>query len=183
MARSIRRGYSVPAWSIPRKKRSTLGAGSRAGVRRVLRAGARAPRSRPSQPRYIDHQLRARVRRTARLDGRIALARVSSQHARRGPAAGQRHSQSPRGADTGRIHGVHHVFHPPVALSEWPDADRRSRIVFITRGIARKRFSRYGRQAARQLKTVAASKTNLTSTGQNVSLAATVLSCRAACLP
>jgi len=35
------------------------------------------------------------------------------------------------------IHGVHHVFHPPVALPEWPDADRRSRIVFITRGIAR----------------------------------------------
>jgi len=35
------------------------------------------------------------------------------------------------------IHGVHHVFHPPVALREWPDADRRSRIVFITRGIAR----------------------------------------------
>ena len=35
------------------------------------------------------------------------------------------------------IHGVHHVFHPPVALSEWPDADRRSRIVFITRGITR----------------------------------------------
>jgi G3E family GTPase len=35
------------------------------------------------------------------------------------------------------IHGVHHVFHPPVALSEWPDVDRRSRIVFITRGITR----------------------------------------------
>jgi G3E family GTPase len=35
------------------------------------------------------------------------------------------------------IHGVHHVFHPPVALAGWPDADRRSRIVFITRGIAR----------------------------------------------
>jgi len=35
------------------------------------------------------------------------------------------------------IHGVHHVFHPPVALGGWPDADRRSRIVFITRGIAR----------------------------------------------
>jgi G3E family GTPase len=34
-------------------------------------------------------------------------------------------------------HGVHHVFHPPVPLPEWPDADRRSRIVFITRGIAR----------------------------------------------
>ncbi|MFB6447139.1 CobW family GTP-binding protein [Bradyrhizobium tunisiense] len=35
------------------------------------------------------------------------------------------------------IHGVHHVFHPPVALGDWPDSDRRSRIVFITRGIAR----------------------------------------------
>jgi len=35
------------------------------------------------------------------------------------------------------IHGVHHVFHPPVALPKWPDDDRRSRIVFITRGIAR----------------------------------------------
>lgn len=35
------------------------------------------------------------------------------------------------------IHGVHHIFHPPVALAKWPDADRRSRIVFITRGITR----------------------------------------------
>jgi G3E family GTPase len=35
------------------------------------------------------------------------------------------------------IHGVHHVFHPPVALAAWPDDDRRSRIVFITRGISR----------------------------------------------
>jgi G3E family GTPase len=35
------------------------------------------------------------------------------------------------------IHGVHHVFHPPVALPRWPDDDRRSRIVFITRNIAR----------------------------------------------
>lgn len=35
------------------------------------------------------------------------------------------------------VHGVHHVFHPPVALASWPDGDRRSRIVFITRGIAR----------------------------------------------
>jgi G3E family GTPase len=33
------------------------------------------------------------------------------------------------------IHGVHHVFHPPVQLVAWPDADRRSRIVFITRDI------------------------------------------------
>jgi len=33
------------------------------------------------------------------------------------------------------IHGVHHVFHPPVQLESWPDADRRSRVVFITRGV------------------------------------------------
>ena len=31
------------------------------------------------------------------------------------------------------IHGVHHVFHSPARLADWPDADRRSRIVFITR--------------------------------------------------
>jgi G3E family GTPase len=35
------------------------------------------------------------------------------------------------------IHGVHHIFHPPVLLEAWPDSDRRSRIVFIVRGIAR----------------------------------------------
>jgi G3E family GTPase len=35
------------------------------------------------------------------------------------------------------IHGVHHVFHPPVQLNAWPDDDRRSRIVFITRGLER----------------------------------------------
>ena len=35
------------------------------------------------------------------------------------------------------IHGVHHVFHPPVQLSAWPEGDRRSRIVFITRGLER----------------------------------------------
>jgi len=33
------------------------------------------------------------------------------------------------------IQGVHHVFHPPVVLEAWPDDDRRTRIVFITRGI------------------------------------------------
>jgi G3E family GTPase len=34
------------------------------------------------------------------------------------------------------IHGVHHVLHAPVELVAWPDADHRSRIVFITRGLA-----------------------------------------------
>jgi G3E family GTPase len=34
------------------------------------------------------------------------------------------------------IHGVQHVFHPPRELRRWPDDDRRTRIVFITRNIA-----------------------------------------------
>ena len=36
------------------------------------------------------------------------------------------------------IHGVQHLFHPPARLPAWPGADRRSRIVFITRDIDRK---------------------------------------------
>lgn len=35
------------------------------------------------------------------------------------------------------VHGVQHVFHPPIALPAWPDAERRSRVVFITRAIER----------------------------------------------
>ncbi len=34
------------------------------------------------------------------------------------------------------IHGVQHVFHEPRWLEGWPSAERRSRIVFITRGIS-----------------------------------------------
>jgi len=33
------------------------------------------------------------------------------------------------------VHGVQHIFHPPVRLAAWPDADRRSKLVFITRDI------------------------------------------------
>lgn len=33
------------------------------------------------------------------------------------------------------IHGVQHVFHPPVWLDVWPSDDRRTRIVFIASGI------------------------------------------------
>jgi len=33
------------------------------------------------------------------------------------------------------VHGVQHVFHPPVRLEAWPDDDHRSRLVFITRDI------------------------------------------------
>jgi G3E family GTPase len=35
------------------------------------------------------------------------------------------------------IHGVQHVFHPPAPLPDWPDADHRTRIVFITRDLDR----------------------------------------------
>ena len=33
------------------------------------------------------------------------------------------------------LHGVQHVMHPPVVLPRWPDADRRTRLVFITRDL------------------------------------------------
>ena len=33
------------------------------------------------------------------------------------------------------VHGVQHVFHPTARLERWPDADRRSRLVFITRDL------------------------------------------------
>lgn len=33
------------------------------------------------------------------------------------------------------IHGVQEVFHPPARLERWPDGDRRTRLVFITRDL------------------------------------------------
>ena len=35
------------------------------------------------------------------------------------------------------LHGVQHLFHPPVLLPAWPSDDRRTRIVFITRDMPR----------------------------------------------
>lgn len=35
------------------------------------------------------------------------------------------------------IHGVHRTFHPPTLLARWPDDERRSRLVFITRDLDR----------------------------------------------
>jgi G3E family GTPase len=35
------------------------------------------------------------------------------------------------------VHFVQHLAHPPIELEEWPDEDRRSRLIFITRGLAR----------------------------------------------
>jgi G3E family GTPase len=33
------------------------------------------------------------------------------------------------------LHGVQHVFHPPVRLGSWPDGDERTRLVFIVKDI------------------------------------------------
>jgi G3E family GTPase len=35
------------------------------------------------------------------------------------------------------VHAVQHTAHRPIELQAWPDDDRRSRLVFITRGIGR----------------------------------------------
>jgi G3E family GTPase len=35
------------------------------------------------------------------------------------------------------VNGVQHIVHPPVHLDAWPDDDRRSRLVFIVRGLTR----------------------------------------------
>ncbi|WP_335337220.1 GTP-binding protein [Sedimenticola thiotaurini] len=35
------------------------------------------------------------------------------------------------------VHGVQHIFHPPVTLPAWPSEDQRSRLVFITDGVDR----------------------------------------------
>ena len=35
------------------------------------------------------------------------------------------------------VHFVQHVAHPPVELEDWPDGDRRSRLIFVTRGLGR----------------------------------------------
>jgi len=34
------------------------------------------------------------------------------------------------------VHGVQHLVHPPTHMSAWPDAERRSRLVFIVKGLA-----------------------------------------------
>lgn len=41
------------------------------------------------------------------------------------------------------ILGVQHVFHDPIWLGAWPDADERSRLVFITRQIEPANLERY----------------------------------------
>jgi G3E family GTPase len=40
------------------------------------------------------------------------------------------------------VHFVQHIAHPPVELEEWPDEDRRSRLVFVTRSLSREAVER-----------------------------------------
>jgi G3E family GTPase len=40
------------------------------------------------------------------------------------------------------IHGVQHILHPPARLAGWPDDDRRTRLVFITRDLDRAAIDR-----------------------------------------
>ena len=39
------------------------------------------------------------------------------------------------------VQGVQHLFHLPLALKTWPDEDRRSRLVFITRNLPAERLA------------------------------------------
>jgi G3E family GTPase len=41
------------------------------------------------------------------------------------------------------IHGVQHVFHPVTWLSRWPNADRRTRIVFIVRDMTEEQIAEF----------------------------------------
>ena len=34
------------------------------------------------------------------------------------------------------VNAVQHLFHPPARIADWPDGDRQSRIVFITRDLS-----------------------------------------------
>ena len=47
------------------------------------------------------------------------------------------------------VHYVQHVAHPPVELEDWPDADRRSRLVFVTRGLRRESVAQFLASVAR----------------------------------
>jgi G3E family GTPase len=40
------------------------------------------------------------------------------------------------------LHGVQHLFHPPVLLPEWPSEDHRTRIVFITRDLPQEQIEK-----------------------------------------
>ena len=38
------------------------------------------------------------------------------------------------------LHGVQHIYHPPVRLAHWPDGDERTRLVFIVKDIEKRQI-------------------------------------------
>ncbi len=40
------------------------------------------------------------------------------------------------------VHGVQHLVHPPVHMRAWPNSERRSRIVFIVKGLDQEAIER-----------------------------------------
>ena len=98
-----------------------------------------------------------------------------------------------RGADLLRVKGllnvegcagpvvvqfVQHLAHPPVELAAWPDDNRQSRVVFITRGISGEPSARIVRgRATRSYKSTAAANRD------TLSRAAAIMSGTAASLP
>jgi len=41
------------------------------------------------------------------------------------------------------VHGVQHVFHPPVRLEHWPDGDHRTRLIFIVKDLSQEFVARF----------------------------------------
>jgi G3E family GTPase len=74
---------------------------------------------------------------TAPLDWLAVQAWLADLRARHGPALLRVKGILNLAGEDGPVvvHGVHHVFHPPVRLPRWPDADTRSRLVFILRDL------------------------------------------------
>lgn len=60
------------------------------------------------------------------------------------------------------LHGVQHVFHPPVRLERWPDEDRRTRLVIIARDIEKETIEGLFRAFADPLTGSAAAFTDTT---------------------
>jgi len=59
-----------------------------------------------------------------------AAAKAATEH-----AANRRY---PDGSSLAEVQFVQHLAHPPVELETWPDENRQSRVVFITRNISEK---------------------------------------------
>jgi G3E family GTPase len=60
------------------------------------------------------------------------------------------------------LHGVQHVFHPPVRLARWPDSDERTRLVFIVKDIERHLIEELFRAFTDQLSGGGAARTDTT---------------------